>query len=460
MRRMLVAAVLVACRRGPGAGGGASPDASADTTASDAASGGTALVAARCHPTEQGVRIEEAAGADDLDIGDGLAHADGYAVGLVRRTPAGRVAAVALLGSDAGGVRIVDVGLTFGDAPAPRLASCRNQLVAAAFRVARAGGPGDGLPDGGSAALPERDQKLVMNRDLALYVVDARGPGQAVLSIPQHRDDSLAFDLACSGGAGLVVWDETAAAPLGGPARGVVRAASFEVGQRVAGVRDVSPPESDAEMPRVVADDQGFFVLWLARRAEPESADASRDIESPGEARAFGWLEMIALDAAGKATGPVRRLTRTSGHVSAYDVQVRYGEPKREILVVARDDEEAVDGAGGTLLRVRVRDDGAEAPLALPTDGLGRGAPTLVDAPAPWVAWVGPHEQLRMLPLDSAGEIAGAPSSEDGLDEARPLISLAAGRRVAGARSNPDDRLWVAAPADKTAQLRVFTCQR
>jgi hypothetical protein len=461
MRRTLLSVLLlVACRKEPALGAGAVPDASVDVPASDSGSRGMPeVLAARCHATEQGVLLD-GRGLDDLDVGDGLQYADGYAVGLVHHTQAGRQAAVVLLHGDASGARVVDLGPTLGDAPAPRLALCRKTLVAAAFQLPDAGARGGGS-DG--------------SRSLALYVVEPRVPEHAILTIPQRRDDSLAFDLACSGGAGLAVWDETTAAAPRIAARGVVRAAAFDVGQRAALPRDVSPPESDAEMPRVVSNGTGFFVLWLARRPEAATAldalEASTDIEATGEVRAYGWLEMIAVDAAGNATGPVRRLTSSSGHVSSYDLLVRLDQPQPGILVVARDDGEAVDGAGGALLRVRARGDGAEPPVALPTDGLGRGAPMLVSAPAPWLAWVGPREQLRLQPLDITGEIVAVASAEEGLDEARPLLLLAAGPHgprppslatppaSPGGTSNPGARMLVAAPRDKAAQLRVFTCQ-
>jgi hypothetical protein len=132
--------------------------------------------------------------------------------------------------------------------------------------------------------------------------------------------------------------------------------------------------------------------------------------------------------------------------VSAYDVQMLPGEARPTALVVARDDGEAIDGSGGVLLRVRAREDGAEPPVALPGDGLGRGAPTLVDAPAPWLAWVGPHEELRLLPLDAAGAPFAPPSAEPGLEESRPLLVLRG------------STMLVARPEDAAAQLRPFAC--
>jgi hypothetical protein len=502
MRRALAWAALAAC---PGACHDADPGARGAPAASDDASatevrpaGAAALLPARCHPNDGPISIEGEALAggsprdpDDLGIGDGVAHGDGYAVGLVHRTSAGRVAAVAVLGANAAGVRVVDLAPTPGDAPPPQLAVCRDRLVAAAFRL-------PAVPGGGGSA-------PVANRDLGLYVVDPDDPAGVAASIPQRRDDSLAFDLACSAGAagspgaGLVVWDETAAPPGAAP-RGVIRAAAFVAGPagiRAGPVVDVSSPGSDAEMPRVVPGAHGFVVLWVARRPESSrtpdgppgrfEADSSGAIEATGEARAYGWLEMIAVDGAGKPAGPLRRLTSPSGHVSAYDVQARTpAQGGISLLVVARDDQEAVDGSGGTLLRVRMRDDTVEPPAELPTDGLGRGAPSFVDSPATWLAWVGPREQPRLLPLGPSGEALGGASAEEELDDARPLVSLAlslglspgasfgasfgagatsaadAGAASAAARSLAESRMLVAELRDgpNGARLRVFGCRR
>ncbi|HEY6458822.1 MAG TPA: hypothetical protein VIY73_01695, partial [Polyangiaceae bacterium] len=117
-------------------------------------------------------------------------------------------------------------------------------------------------------------------------------------------------------------------------------------------------------------------------------------------------------------------------------------------LIAARDSGEAVDGSGGTLLRVRVREDGVDGALGFPGDGLGRGTPSLVAASRPWLSWVGPHEEARLLALDGAGAPLAPPSAEPLLDEALPLASW------------DDEHLLVGAPADAAAPFRVLVCRR
>jgi hypothetical protein len=311
-------------------------------------------------------------------------------------------------------------------------------------------------------------------RDVVIYTVTGGVTAGPALSISQRRDDSLTLDLAFAGPAGVLVWDETTSA-----SRGVVKAAAFTKDRSAPG-RDVSPPDSDAELPRVVPQGGGFAVIWIARRPEPACGPGGSAAEAVGEARAFGWLEMVHVDGQGAATDPVRRLTSPAGHVSAYDVEAREAPAGRgapSLLVVARDDGEAVDGSGGALLRVRVTGAVVEPPVAIATDGLGRGAPSFVSAagteapstsaPALALAWVAGGEQARLIPLDAVGVPTAAPSAEDDLNDARALLFM--GRRgqpapftnsSSGPATSSPLEVLVATPSDSAAQLRVFACAR
>jgi len=390
------------------------------------------IVAARCHPAGGGAAVASPA---ELEFGDTVSFADGHAVAMIHRTAAGRVAAVALVDRDVTSARVVDLGATLGDAPPPHVVRRGNDLLVASY------------------ALPKQSGA----REVTVQLVGVGGEARPLATVPQQRDDSLAFDL----GPGLMVWDEATAG--GGTPRGVVRGA--EIAADHAGpARDLSPPDSDAEMPRVVASGAGSFVLWMARHPEPGNAldaAASAAIEATGEARAYSWLEVVNVDAAGVPTGAARRLTPASGRVSSYDVLALSGEGKTTLLVVARDDGEAMDGSGGALLRMRVREDGADPPAAFQGDGLGRGAPSLVDAPMPWLAWIGPHEELRLIPLDAAGAPLAPPSAEPLLDDALPLAMVPSpdteGRMLV---AFPGESPAPAAPAEQTAPLRVFACSR
>ena len=454
--------------------GEASPEAEAGSSGS-----GPRIAPARCRAADPAIALDADGAPSDLELGDAIEAPAGYAVSLLHRTPRGLEAAVGLVsaGADVHGVKslsaLVDLGPTLGDAPPPRLLLAGGDLIAGAYSIA----PDAGAANGGARA-----------RHLFLYDVPATGEAKAILDVPQQRDDSLSFDVALaalvhpapSGPSGppprssvVVVWDEASRA-----GHGVIRATIVPLGDRTSSsappgpaplasagsVRDVSPPESDAEAPRLVSYGAGSIVLWIARKPEPGVAPDAAEVEATGEARSFGWLESVMLDERGAPAGPVRRLTPASGHVSAYDVRTLPAAQRPTLLVVARDDGEAVDASGGELLRVRIVGDAVEPPVAFPSDGLGRGGPALVDGDPPWLVWIGPHEQLRLLPLDAEGAPAGKPSAEDEMSEARPLAFLRDAFRGAGApRDNTSTgggarRVLVASPLDPAAQLRVFAC--
>jgi hypothetical protein len=246
----------LACRRSSGESAVTAPVVVAEQVA-DAAAGVAPVAPARCRPTDLGVLLDDGGGASDLEIGDAVPYPGGYAVGVVRSTAAGRTAAVALLGPEltaaaADGnspptlqrgrsVRIIDLGPTLGDAPPPRIGWRPPELVAAAYGR---------LHDGGDTT-----------REMVVYAIaDGVGTASSIV-VPQQRDDSLAFDLAFAGSSGLLAWDEATSA-----AHGVVRAVAFSK-DHAASARDISPPDSDAELPRVVAIGSGFVAIWDCTQA-------------------------------------------------------------------------------------------------------------------------------------------------------------------------------------------------
>jgi hypothetical protein len=435
----VVSGSAIACHRAVDAPVGMEASA-VSPGASEGPPSAPAVVAARCHALDAPVAIDDA-NAAELEIGDVVPTPNAYVLGAVHRSAAGRVAALmsiprALEGvPDAAGVgpRWVDLAPTLGDAPPPRLVS-----RAGGSEIVAAGYLRGGIDRGGA-------------RNLALYALPSAAlpgsPPPPFLVVPQQHDDSLAFDVAFAGPSGVVVWDEGAA-----PSRGVIRAVSLD-GDAGGAAHDVSPVESDAELPRIMPDGSGFLAIWIARKVEPGRITDGAEPEAPGEPRSFGWLESVRLDAHGAPAGAARALTPASGHVSAYDV-VALAAPERALLVVARDDGESIDGSGGALVRVRIVAGVPEPPVEFQSDGLGRGGPALVEGPSSFLAWVGPGEQGRLLALDRSGAPLGPPSAEEALNDARPLRALDAPPSPGPAR------ILVAAAAGAATTLRVVACQR
>jgi hypothetical protein len=293
----VASAALAACRRGPDPSASVVADAAPEPSARPPLQDPPAVGPSRCAPAGEGLALESPA---DLELGDVVPFHEGLALGLVHRTAAGRVGAVAFLGKDAATERVVDLAPSPGDAPPPRLATRGGDLVVAEYVLSKKGA----------------------SRDLAVQVATPDGTLRPLATIAQQRDDSFAFDLA----PGLIAWDEAATGP---DPRGVIRIA--ELGADHAGApHDLSPAESDAELPRVAAlpGIPRSFVVWVARRPETRRVvlDAAPADEVTGEVRTPSWLEAATVDAAGALVGPVRRLTAATGHVTAYDVQFLPGE--------------------------------------------------------------------------------------------------------------------------------------
>jgi hypothetical protein len=375
----------------------------------------------------------DAGAQTEIEIGGAVGYEGGYALGFASRRGAARIAAVAMFGPGATGpARIVELGSVAEDAPAPPLARRSGDVLAAVF----------GVPLGHA-----RDDR---NRELTVYAVGA-DRAATVASFVKSADDSMASDIASEGRDAFVVWDEVLPAVTGSAptvaARGVIRGAPvFQREPRVA-PRDLSPAESDAEDPRIVADGAGYSVLWIARSpGDVSPADAS---EVTGEARAFGWLQRVEIDGLGAAQGPVRDLTPRGGHISAYDARMFGGGAG--LVIVARDDGELTDGSGGALLRVRARAGAIDPVETIEAGGVGRGAPAFVDGAPPWLSWVGHDEQLRLLPLDGAGSPSGLASIEAALNEARPLATWSAPSGAPG-------RWLIASPTDPSGPLRSVEC--
>jgi hypothetical protein len=397
---------------------------------------------ARCPKGGRAFGLGDAGQKDDIEIGDALGYEGGFAVAFASRVGTVRKASVALFEPEAAGPgRIVELGRVLDDAPAPLLARRSEDVLAAVFS----------LP----SSHPHDDRK----RELSIYSV-THDRAIVVASFAKAADDSMASDIASDGHDAFVVWDEVSPGIAGatqspgipgaiGPAvaRGVIRGAPVTLGEPKIAPRDLSPAESDAEDPRVVADSGGYSVLWLAR--SPADAAPSDASEVTGEGRAFGWLQRVEIDPMGAPRGPVRDLTPRSGHVSAYDARV-FGDGGA-LVVFARDDGEPTDGSGGALLRVRSRGGAIEPAQTLEVGGVAHGAPSFIEGKPPWLTWVGHDEQLRLLPLDETGSPSGLPSAEDALSEARPL-------EVWSSPSSALGRWLIATPSDPSGPLRSVEC--
>jgi hypothetical protein len=221
--------------------------------------------------------------------------------------------------------------------------------------------------------------------------------------------------------------------------------------------RVASPETSDAESPRLLARPSGgFWLAWLARRAEEEAYA----VEGPGEKRAFRWVEVVSLTNTGDATGPVRRVTPEKGRAASFEL----GRSGNDLVVMVQDEAAPSEGAGGRIVRYLVGEKIDAADIV--DGGVGSTLAELVPQStagaqdgggARWLAWTDLGERSHMTPLGAGLVAAGRSTSEPALDGARVL-----------AAALPDSiyALVFASPTDPSAErakehrpeLRRFVC--
>jgi hypothetical protein len=401
------------------------------------------MVPARCRIDGPGTSLGSVPADGPVVVGGGVPFDGGYAIGLTHGSDRGTIAAIAWLGSDMASSHVVDIGPTPSDALAPRITRSDSGLVASYF--ARRG-KSDPTPDGNRG------------RSLVLVGIDPHrvAAHELLATTLQQGDESMAFDLAFSGATGLLVWDEvfTPRPAIGAPSagwggRGVIRGTLLDAAAHPVRTFDVSPPDSDADSPRVVTGSTGFAVFWIANEPEDSpDAHSGTDPGAAGEERTHGWVEMLSLDARGVPLGSVRRLTPASGHVSSFDVLSLGGDAETAFAVVARDDGVTMGGTrGGSLVYIRATEGGGESSSVVPSGDLGRGSPEFIDARPAWVSWVGEREELRMMPLGPNGRMTASPSVEESLGEARPLVG---GSAVGDGKARQTaERILAVIPASK-----------
>jgi hypothetical protein len=358
---------------------------------------GAAVAPARCKVLSTGPALGQ--GADSVLVGDVAKAATGFAIGLLRAAAARTSAVVAVFPEDLSSVTLIDLGPAVGDTPPPKPFAMGHQLFAATY-VRQAS-------DGGA------------RRTLGFFRIEGAASSLAG-SLEQAVDESVAVDVAAGPTGALVAWDEDA--PAGG--HGVIKVAPFGT-TRVGEARIASPDTSDADEPQVAARTGGYWLAWIAHRAQAVvtggKGDASvADLEGPAEGREFRWIEGVALDDEGKAIGAVRRLTSASGHASAFTMMNRAqeGGGADALDVFVRDDEEPAEGAGGRILRITLPTEGPSSSSVLVPEGAGRGAPGVTAGTPGWLAYGDIAEHTRLLPLGQAGSTPELSSLEPALDEA------------------------------------------
>lgn len=354
----------------------------------------------------------------------------GFVIGIQRPGEGGSVGMVATLGTSGDSGKLVRLARSRGDFDAPVVVGAGGDILAAMVE-----------PHAGGRSI--RVAKISGERV-------TWGP-----ELSERNDESLATDLATNGDRGMIVWDDL---PLGRE-RSVIQLARFDLGTMHSdGARPVTPPEVDADSPRLVRRPGGYWLSYLAHGepaptpsaavpGEAPKKDKDEDDEegtrAPGEEIAYQWIEIVPLDETGAKIGSPRAVTSKTGRVLGFDLAAN---PEGKLLIVFRDDDTPSGSHGGSvsLLTADLGGVGEEVPVA--DEGVGAGVPRIfLTGASGWIVIHSLSGAPRLLPLSAAGEPQGALAIDPGLGTSEVI---AAG----------PDSLLLATPAGKAMKLSVVRC--
>ncbi|WP_437590072.1 hypothetical protein [Sorangium sp. So ce1000] len=399
---------------------------------------------------------ESAENADDIapfavEVGRGTTFSGGFAVGAQREAEGGTVALVATLSADGAQGKLVRLARSRGDMDPPVVAGAGGAILAAMLE-----------PNAGGRAIKV-----------------ARVEGDHVTwgaELAEGRDESLALDIAVSGERAVIVWDDVT--QDGKRSRIMLASSDVSTLRSVTSARPVSPPSTDAEMPRVLGRPGGYWLAYIARAEEPtrkaaeKKDDGDEDTAAAGETIAHQWIEVVPLDATGALAAAPRAVTPKKGHVLAYDLTL--GDDDGLILAF-RDDDTPSGSIGGRISATLVRLGGASEPRVLvggdrdqdaPPEaalGLGAGVPALLPGvrgpgsggqdpaktagagAAAWLAIANASGPTQLAALNARGELEGELRAEPTLGRGEPIAAST-------------EALLVAHPAGKAMKLALLRC--
>lgn len=359
-------------------------------------------------------------------LGRGSAVAGGFAVPALERGEGGTLATLRVVGED---------GRARG--PAARLARASGDVEAPVA-----------IGDGASVIVAFLEPNA-NGRDLLLARVDGEKIAWGA-ELSEGSDESLALDLAVTGGRVAVVWDDLGKegdarvmfALLGAPDLGIVGKP-----------RPITGDDVEAEVPRIVPREGGFWLAYVARRAEalgsvPKPPPEERETPAPddevderrgGEELSQTWIEIIPLAEDGTPAGAARDVTPRDGHVLAYDMAAG---PDGSALLVWRDERSPVGGSGGSVSFRRVALGGLDPTHLVQEEDLEAGVPQIVGR---WLAVMPASGPVMLAPLSANGELAGPLLAEPAVGRAQPIAEGAGG-------------LLVGSPLGKAMKLSIVTC--
>jgi hypothetical protein len=365
-----------------------------------------------------------------VEVGVGAALGRDFYVTALRSEAQGSSELLARLGARAQESELIELGRVQGDAAPARLAARGSDLVAAVLQPAAG----------------QRKLRLGRVRRDALPT-EVRWSAE----LAQGNDESSAFDLALGEGRVVVAWDDWNATGE----HGDIHALSLPLDALDASAQPavVSAAGHDAEAPRLAVRPGGYWLAWLVAATRQKAATpAARSGDTPQESAGDDpllsgerWIELLALDAAGKAQGSVVRVTSSGRRVLGFDLTAG---PDGHAWLAWREDAASVLSAGGSIVLGVVRD-GVTTEHVIDEQEVGAGVPSwLASDPAlstRWLAFSGRGDLARVLPIERPGETPAALVLGKSLRDATPLAVSASDILFAASRG-------------RSIELSVATC--
>lgn len=315
----------------------------------------------------------------------------------LRHEARGAVALLACVGVGEPTVELLELGRAQGNVAPPRLAVDGEDVIVALQQ---------GAPGGHEV------------RVARLSAGTLSAPPEWRDPVHQASDESNAFDLGAHAGRALIVWDDWVAA--GNHGRVVAATVALDAPTVKIETRAISAPGVDAEAPRVTARPGGYWLGWLVNPdvgAGPRRVydPGGRESDDPAATSRARWIEVVALDGAGRAEGNPRRLTPIEQRVVGYDLT---RSADGSAWVVWRQDAPSPSSAGGRVFMARLGLDGTEEARLVREEDVGAGEPTFLLAGAtasPWLTFPDARDRTLLMrvgpsvspPLRLGPDIAG-----------------------------------------------------
>jgi hypothetical protein len=284
---------------------------------------------------------------------------------------------------------------------------------------------------------------------------------------PSASREAKGFELAATGDRVLAVWDDWSAREKLGrifvalvPARAGAKQAPAPAAANVAQgelavPRAISAASDDVEEPRVAVRPGGYWVAWLVNTG----SGAHARVYDPGEAEteaksasASGTggraIVVLALDSAGHAVGPPRRVTNARERVVGYDLT---SDAAGTAWIAWRQGAASAGASSGRISVAALVPDQPPRSLVVRQDEVGSGEPSWVGQSTAGSSWLTFPDQRDRSVLSSIAERASVLAAS---------APLALGPELEGAAvlAGFGERVLFAEPRGRALRLAVARC--